>query len=376
MQLAGTTGSGNRSAGRCVSTGRGMSATRTCPACGYSGTYASNALADIHHARHSCAKHRQTTERARRRVLRAQCRVRRDCHHPHARHVHGTRAAYVKDRCRCTDCTAANTAAGRAAHRAQAFGRWRPFVDAAPVREHIRALRAAGIGVERIAMLAGISTSHVRELANPGRDGNPGIRRVRPETAHQVLRIRVDQANRAPRSHVIATGTRRRLQALIAVGWPLDELAARLGRSSAGLRRSMLSGSVTAQTAQDVSGLYEELWNLRPPQSTDDQRAATDAARAFAAERGWLPPLAWDDIDTDPDLRHHTERAETDDLDEVAIERALAGDGIRLEHLTPAEQGEVVRRLTERGKSIRDIAEQLATTKRTISRRRASINAA
>jgi DNA-binding NarL/FixJ family response regulator len=291
--------------------------------------------------------------------------------------VHGTRVAYVKDRCRCTDCTAANAAAGRVVHRAQTFGRWRPFVDAAPVREHIRALRAAGIGVEQIAMLAGISTSHVRELGHHGRDGNSDIRRVRPETAQRVLRVRIDQANRAPRSHVVATGTRRRLQALIAVGWPHDELATRLGRSSASLRRSMLSNSVTAQTAQDVSNLYEQLWKLRLPQSTDDQRAAADAARASAAERGWLPPLAWDDIDTDPDPRHHTEHAETDDgLDEIAIERALAGDGVRLEHLTPAEQNEVIRRLTERGKSIRDIAQQLATTKRTISRRRAAINAA
>ena len=65
-----------------------------------------------------------------------------------------------------------------------------------------------------------------------------------------------------------------------------------------------------------------------------------------------------------------------DELDEIAIERLLAGDGVRLEYLTPAEQDEVRRRLTGRGKSIRDIAQQLATTKRTISRRRASINAA
>lgn len=354
-----------------------MSVTRTCSACGYSGTYAGDALADVHHARHSCAKHRQAIERARRRVQRARSRVQRDCTHPRARHVHGTRVAYVRDRCRCTDCTAANTAAGRAVHRAQTFGRWLPFVDAAPVREHIRALRTAGIGVEQIAMLAGISTSHVRELADPGRESNPGIRRVRPETAQQVLRIRIDQANRASRSLVGATGTRRRLQALITVGWPHDELAARLGRSSAGLRRSMLSDAVTARTARDVSDLYEQLWNLGPPQSTDDQRVAAEAARAFAAERGWLPPLAWDDIDTDPDPGPHTERPGTDDdLDEIAIERALAGDGVRLEHLTPAEQDEVVRRLTERGESIRDIAQQLATTKRTISRRRASINAA
>ena len=354
-----------------------MSATRTCPACGYTGRYASDALADVHHVRHSCAKYRKAIERARRRVQRAQGRVKRDCTHPAAGHVHGTRVAYVKDRCRCTDCTAANAAAGRAVHRAQTFGRWRPFVDAAPVREHIRDLRAAGIGVEQIAMLAGTSTSHVRDLADPGSVRHPGIRRVRPETAQRLLRVRIDQANRAPRSHVLATGTRRRLQALTTVGWPHDELAARLGRSSAGLRRSMLSNSVTAQTARDVSALYEQLWNLRPPQSTDDQRAAADAARAFAAERGWLPPLAWDDIDTDLDPEHHTEHAVTiDDIDEIVIERALAGDRVRLEHLTAAEQDEVVRRLTERGKSIRDIAQQLATTKRTVSRRRASINAA
>ena len=29
-----------------------MSATRTCPSCGYSGTYVSSALADVHHPRH------------------------------------------------------------------------------------------------------------------------------------------------------------------------------------------------------------------------------------------------------------------------------------------------------------------------------------
>jgi AraC-like DNA-binding protein len=354
-----------------------VSATRTCPDCGYSATYASDAFADTHYTRQSCVKHQQAIERARRRAQRAENRVSRDCTHPHARHVHGTRVAYVKDRCRCADCTAANTATGRAVHRAQTFGRWRPFVDAAPVRDHIRALRVAGIGVEQIAMLAGISTSHVRELAGPGHKDNPGIRRVRPETAQRVLRIRVDQANRAPRSYVGATGTRRRLQALIAVGWPRDELAARLGRSSASLRRTMLSGSVTAQTAQDVSALFGQLWNLRHPQSTCDERAAAEAARAFAAERGWLPPLAWDDIDTDSEPQHHAERKATDDdLDEIAVERALAGDGVRLEHLTPAEQDEVVRRLTERGRSIRDIARQLATTKRTISRRRASSNVA
>ncbi|MCW2676706.1 MAG: hypothetical protein JWR70_1746 [Modestobacter sp.] len=58
------------------------------------------------------------------------------------------------------------------------------------------------------------------------------------------------------------------------------------------------------------------------------------------------------------------------------MKRALAGDNITYANLTPAEQHEVIRRLTARGASIRDIAAQLGTTKRTLSRRRASLGAA
>lgn len=66
-----------------------------------------------------------------------------------------------------------------------------------------------------------------------------------------------------------------------------------------------------------------------------------------------------------------------EEIDEIAIERAVSGrHRVRLHDLTPAEQDEAVRRLTERGKSIRDIAEHLATTERTIYRRRAALSAA
>jgi hypothetical protein len=52
------------------------------------------------------------------------------------------------------------------------------------------------------------------------------------------------------------------------------------------------------------------------------------------------------------------------------VERALTGDHIGYDDLTAAEQQEVVRSLIARGASIRDIAAQLATSKRTVSRRR------
>jgi hypothetical protein len=354
-----------------------MMVNRSCPICGYTADYASAALADAHHRRHSCAKHRRALEQARRRTRQRQARIARECTHPQARHRHGTRAAYVKDRCRCTDCTAANTAASRTATRERIYGRWHPYVDAAPVREHLAALRAAGIGVERIAQLAGLSVSHIRQLAETCHNGRPTTQRVRPSTATRILHIDIHNASRAPRSLVDATGTRRRLQALVAIGWPVELLAEDLGRRPCSLRRSMTSQSVTARTARDVATLYQRLWNVSPPRTTDRERAAADAAQAHAAVQGWLPPLAWDDIDAQPaSPTPSDEPSRPNDIDEIAVERALAGDGVLYDDLTSAEQEEVIRRLTAHGKSIRDIAAQLATTKRTVSRRRASRGAA
>jgi AraC-like DNA-binding protein len=354
-----------------------MRVNRTCPSCGYTSDYASPALADAHHRRHSCAKHRRGLEQVARRAERLQARVTRECTHPQARHQHGTRAAYVKDHCRCTDCTAANTAASRTATRERIYGRWQPYVDAGPVREHIAVLRAAGIGVERIARLAGMSVSHIRDLAAQRRGDSTATRRVRPSTATRILAIAIDDAHLAQYSRVDATGTRRRLQALIAIGWPTELLAAQLGRRPNSLCRSMTGESVTARTAHDVATLFEQLWNNRPPRTTSEQRAAADAARAHAAGRGWLPPLAWDNIDTDPTPPPGTASAsQRNDVDEIAVERALAGDHISYDDLTTVEQQEVIRRLTARGSSIRNIAAQLGTTKRTVSRRRASLGAA
>jgi len=354
-----------------------MRVSRTCPACGYTADYATPRLADAHLPRHSCAKHRRGREQARRRTERLQARVKRECTHPQARHRHGTRAAYVKDRCRCPGCTAANTAASRTVTRERTYDRWHPYVDAGPVREHIAALRTAGIGVERIAQLAGLSLSHIRQLAQHGRGDAVPTQRVRPNTATRVLGIDIEDANRAPHSRVDATGTRRRLQALIAIGWPAELLADQLHRRPNTVHRSMTSASVTARTAHEVAGLYERLCNATPPRATSEQRAAADAARAHAAAQGWPPPLAWDDIDTDTSPSAPTAGPpQRNDIDEIAVERALAGDHISYDDLTAVEQQEVVRRLTARGASIRDIAAQLGTTKRTVSLRRASVGAA
>ena len=67
--------------------------------------------------------------------------VRRRRLHVRARHQHGTRAAYVQDRCGCGPCTAANTAAQRRRSTAIAYGTWTGLLDAAEVRAHVQSLR-------------------------------------------------------------------------------------------------------------------------------------------------------------------------------------------------------------------------------------------
>ena len=192
---------------------------------------------------------------AARRAERARGRPTRDCAHSGQPHRHGQRAAYVKDRCRCNPCTAANTAAGRTAARGRALGRPGPLVDAGDVRAHLGQLRRAHVGYAQIARLSGTSATHIREIAGTVvRSGNrPPIRRIRTDLAVRLLAIEPTPANRAPHCHVDATGARRRLQALVAIGWPPDTLAHRLGRTPADLRRTLTcTTAVTERSARHV----------------------------------------------------------------------------------------------------------------------------
>lgn len=340
--------------------------TRTCPACGFTGTYRSQALAATFLTRHSCAKQRRRVAAARARAEHAAGGPRHDCRCPGHPHRHGTRPAYVKDRCRCLACRAANAAASRGRDRDLTYGRWAPYVDAERIRDHVAVLREAGIGRLQVAHLAGVNASHLGVILN-GRDGYLQ-QQVRPDTAARILAVQPTPTNRAPNRQVDGTGTRRRLQALVALGWPQSWLADQLHRHPTNLRRAVHSDQVTARTAADVAELYEQLWDTRPPKDTPHQRRAVANALSVAARHHWPTPLAWDDIDHDPEPP--TPPGAAVDIDEIAIELALTGRSVRLKQLTPAEQDEAVRLLTERGKSVRDIAEHLTTSTRTVSRRR------
>ena len=72
----------------------------------------------------------------------------RCCLHVQVRHEHGTRAAYVLDRCRCAPCTAANTVQARRRNIAIAYGTWPGLVDqwAEIVQEYLHRIGLASRG--------------------------------------------------------------------------------------------------------------------------------------------------------------------------------------------------------------------------------------
>lgn len=222
----------------------------------------------------------------------------RDCQHPRANHQHGTRNAYVLDKCRCRPCTDACAAYERSRSRAVAIERYHPersrLVDAEPVREHIRSLSAAGMGWKRVARAARVANGTMYVIlygngATDPKERRPPRKRIRRDIAERILAVRLDLANGVK---IDATGSRRRLQALVALGYSRASLCRLLGilPSNAtelfdGRRRE-----VTVRTARAVAAVYDRL-SMTPGPSA---RARRDAARL-----GYLVPAAWDDDEID-----------------------------------------------------------------------------
>lgn len=208
---------------------------------------------------------------------------------------HGTRARYVVERCRCEPCTTANRAAENDRYRQQAYGRWQPYVDARPARDHVRMLMDYGLGWKRIAEMAGVGRGTVEKLlygaAHRGMEPSKG---VRPETAKRLLAVRPEGERLGGAVCVDATGTRRRLQALVAAGWPQAQLADRLGMEPANFGRTLRSARVQTATERAARKLYDDLWRT-DPRDHGVINQAYSRARSYAIAHRWPPVGEWDD---------------------------------------------------------------------------------
>jgi hypothetical protein len=133
---------------------------------------------------------------------------------------HGKRGTYVLG-CRCTACSEANKAYGRAVYQAHKAGRFDPIIDAAPAREHIRKLSRAGVGYKLLADSARLAYTVVFKIKSGDSE------RARESTVKRILAVSIDC--RSDFALVSARSTWILINKLIEEGFTREFLARELG---------------------------------------------------------------------------------------------------------------------------------------------------
>lgn len=274
---------------------------------------------------------------------------------------HGTVSGHKYRKCPCEACHNAVLTYARERRRQQAYGRWNPLVDADEARAHVRRLTTAGIGWQRIAQLAGVGQSVVQHLLYE--TGGRGIsKRIKAENAAAILAVHPTPALLPPGALVDATGTRRRLQALVADGWPQRTIAARIGKGERGISYLIRGNLVQRQTADAVAAVYKELEH-EDPMECGASAYASNRARERARAEGWPGRSAWDSDIDDPGADPRQQDGGAVDIE--AVQRALDGKPVVL---TQAELLRAARVMTERGDTAEQIAALFGVTSRTVVR--------
>lgn len=160
-------------------------------------------------------------------------------------------------------------------------------IEGPRVAAHLRILLDSGKTRLRIAAESGVADRTIRYILQ-------GQREVQLANARALLAVQ--PLPRKPR--IDSTGTRRRIQALATLGWPITHTADQSGIS----RRyafDILSGLiplVDRSVAERVATLYRQKATHAGPSA---------AARNNAVRKGWHGPLAWgadiDDPNAQPD---------------------------------------------------------------------------
>lgn len=163
------------------------------------------------------------------------------------------------------------------------------FVDAQPTRNRIELLRSRGYSLRGLADRTGVTLPTLL------------CRYDKVQAATEAAIMAVPIPTLGGPGHVNAIGSRRRIQALIAIGWPQRRIAELAGIDPRALNRILLvRARVTGDTAAVIANVYDQLW---------DKPGPSVAARRQADRLGWEPPLAWDDEDIDnPDGRPYGKR--------------------------------------------------------------------
>jgi hypothetical protein len=214
---------------------------------------------------------------------------------------------YYEDACRCRPCRDANSAKARSTRRLKAYGRARVRVDIGPAREHLQKIYALGIRSRRISNMAGMHQSQILKILGTG--GQTSQKYVYSDTAERILSLPLDPNVYPDGRGLPAIGYKRRVQALMAIGYSADRQEKLCGVSEGQLDR-LRHGNilVTEDMARRIRDMYEKYWDKPYRPNPDDKydRIARTRAMNLAKRNGWPPPMGWDDID-DPNCEPYVE---------------------------------------------------------------------
>ncbi|MFJ8923912.1 hypothetical protein ACIREK_31095 [Streptomyces sp. NPDC102415] len=183
----------------------------------------------------------------------------------------------------------------RRRNRLIAYGQWQPFVDAEPARQHVLAIRTnTGMSLANLAAATNVGIGTLEHLIY-GCSGYPPAAQIRPESASALLAYWPALDDYIDGAVIDATGTRRRMQALSAIGWAAPAVHQRINfvnvRTVANLKGREL---VTARVARAVRDFYQAVSGS--PAETHGVAAVTaKQARSLARRNQWAAPSAWDD---------------------------------------------------------------------------------
>jgi len=271
---------------------------------------------------------------------------------------------YVMDRCRCEVCRKDKLEYDQWRRAERKAGRSR-LVDAEPVRQHVFALGRQGMGVSRVARASGVPEFTMKYLikGDPSRSLGPA-KQVSVMTAKKILAVTFDLSLLSERSLIDATGMRRRLQALVAAGWTTRYISGRLGMAPNNAHKLFTQDTVRVETYRLAVEVHRELWDKQPPQDTVTQRRWVRQSKQRAAQNGWVPTAAWDDVDDLNEIPQQPVSAKSELVDEVAVRRVLAGGDPST--LNRAEKAAAARALAARGDSASAVAAHLRMSHRTV----------
>lgn len=230
-----------------------------------------------------------------------------------------------------------------------------PWTDAAPIRAHIEQLLIRGMSRHQIGELAGLHRTIIRNLVIGQPHANqPPASRIRRDNAAKLLAVgftpcapvpNTTTRNRQAGVTIDNTGTRRRLEALMANGWSARELSRRLGHHGHALQLPKYR-RCTSNTATAVAQLYAELESTPGP---------SQPMRTYYRGRGYLPPGWWDpDTIDDPDATP------------AGLTYQPLGDGPAID--VDMHRDDQVAILTRAGLTPTQIASQLGCSRKTIVR--------